>query len=98
MVRRAGFSTWSEYKGEIETLKLLKDPWRCGLGHYKDADGDLWDIHAIVGKCVNARKIQGVGQNGYYGTGTDDFAGPTQYYNPVHKWPPYYVEVVSLDK
>jgi len=90
-------SWWSEFKGEIKTLRLREDPRRKGLGHYRDVDGKLWDVHAIVGEHVNAREIVGAGQNGYYSTGTDSFGNGqgTNSFNLIHAWKPFKVEVIS---
>ena len=83
------------YKGEIKTLRLTRDPWRHGLGHYKDVDGTVWDIHSLMGKTytghdrnyVHARTV--AGRDNYYGTATNCSS------NGFHTWLPFYVEVVA---
>jgi len=85
-------SVRTEYKGEIKTLKLTKDPFRHGLGSYTDEN---WDVQCIVGKSysktgrayVNARKESD--SPGYYSTAT--YANR----NGSHTWIPYYFEVVN---
>lgn len=74
-----------EYKGKVKTLKLKRNPFRYGLGHYEDVDGNKWDVAAIMNGCVNARRICG---QSYYGTATGDNQ------DGHHTWKPYFVEVV----
>lgn len=80
----------SPYDGPIETLRLNRDPFKCGLGIYKDVEGVRWDIHGMqssdAGKTVMARRIDDAPQ--YYSTASDGHCGGS------HRWIPYYVEVV----
>jgi len=85
-------ASWlSEYKGPIETLRLHKDPWKCGIGHYTDVDGVRWDVYGLhnggSGRTVMARRINDA--PGYYSTETNaDMSG-------FHRWIPYKVEVIE---
>lgn len=84
-------SMTTPYKGEIKTLKLLRNPFYYGLGHYKDTEDRTWDVNMVVGgqggkSYVCARQVCG---QSYYGTGTYDTT------NGFHEWIPYYVEVVG---
>ena len=80
-------SSLTPYDGPIETLRFKRDPRRRGLGIYEDVDGVRWDVHAIVGKRICARRVDLHPR--YYSTGMDG----TQ--NGFHEWLPYDVEVVS---
>ena len=73
------------HEGPIETLRFTRDP-RRGLGIYEDVDGVRWDVHAIVGPRICARRVDHHPR--YYSTGLDG----TQ--NGSHEWLPYDVEVV----
>jgi len=77
----------SPHKGPVETLRFHVDPRRRGLGHYTDVDGVVWDVHAIMGEHINARKV--AHHPRYYGTATGDNS------NGSHTWAPYKVEVVQ---
>ena len=87
-------SWFSEYKGEIETLKLKSNPLHRGLGYYEDIDGNLWDVTCIIGGAytesgkpyVNARPVT---NSRYYSTGTDGSSCG------FHSWKPYYFEVIK---
>jgi hypothetical protein len=84
-------ASWlSSYKGKIETLRLKRDPFKCGLGIYEDADGVRWDVHGMqnsdAGRTVMARRIDDAPQ--YYSTASDGHSGGS------HRWIPYYVEVM----
>ena len=76
----------ASHQGPIETLRFHEDPRRRGLGIYTDVDGVRWDVHAIRGEHVNARRIDH--HPSYYGTATGDNS------NGFHTWPPYTVEIV----
>ena len=77
------------YEGEVLTLKLKEDPLYYGLGHYKDVDGNLWDIRCIFGNdgkpVVNARLVD------------DSSLYATVHINPTGHWTwnPYRLEVVN---
>lgn len=75
------------YKGPIETLRFKTDPRRRGLGIYKDVEGVEWDVYAIMGQHINARKV--AEHPRYYGTAVGDNS------NGSHEWIPYAVEVVD---
>ena len=75
------------YKGPIKTLRFKTDPRRRGLGIYKDIDGVQWDVHAIRGHHINARRVTDAPS--YYGT------APWDNSNGSHEWIPYAVEVVE---
>jgi hypothetical protein len=74
------------------TLRLKRDPFYYGLGHYKDVSGAIWDVHMIVGNSDKSKAYvcaRPVYEGGYYGTGTwDSTAG-------FHEWKPYRVEVAK---
>jgi len=75
----------AEIKGH---LKLKNDPFRCGLGNYKDTDGNLWDIHGVIGGVkpyVQARMVSM--HPSYYGTHNGSSSCGR------HTWEPYTVEV-----
>ena len=74
------------YEGPVETLRFRRDPRRGGLGVYEDADGVRWDVHAIFGRRICARRVDEHPR--YYSTGIDG----TQ--NGHHEWLPYDVEIV----
>ena len=80
------YSGFSEYAGEVETLRLKKDPFYYGLGHYEDIEGNTWDINAIINSKVCARLISG---QSYYGTGTNDNSFG------YHEWIPFHVECLE---
>jgi len=83
------------FKGEVKTLKLTKHPFLHGLGHYRDTDGNLWDVHALVGSTnsstgqayINARPVGN--HPNYYGSHN----GASN--EGHHAWNPYYFEVVE---
>lgn len=82
------YASWtSPHQGPVETLRFTVDPRRKGLGIYTDVDGVRWDVHAIIGEHINARRIDQHPR--YYGTATGDNS------NGFHQWPPYKVEVIS---
>lgn len=81
-------ASWTfPYTGPIHTLRLDRDPHRFGLGHYTDDQGERWDVHAIMGEHICARKLSDAPS--YYSTSigatTDGF----------HTWIPYKVEVIA---
>jgi len=85
------------HKGEVKTLRLTRDPFRYGLGHYTDTDGNVWDVYALMGKTytgcdrsyINARRVHP--SMDYYSTATNASS------DGFHKWEPYYIEVVPKD-
>ena len=85
----------SKYDGEIETLKLKKEP--LGLGYYEDVDGKLWDVVSIVGAdyttlkrpYINARPVD---NSPYYSTATYGHSCGS------HSWKPYYFEVIKEEE
>jgi hypothetical protein len=82
------YASWSfPYTGPISTLKLDRDPFRFGLGHYRDEQGASWDIHGIVGHHVLARRMSDA--PGYYSTATNANG------DGFHQWIPYLVEVIG---
>lgn len=95
----------SPYRGEVKTLKLTRDPFLHGLGHYTDTDGNVWDVYAIYGKgyaghsrpYINARPVSQ--HPGYYSTASsqgfslDTGSGGNGSNELIHTWIPYYVEV-----
>jgi len=97
--------TWdTPYKGEVKTLKLRRDPFRNGLGHYTDVDGRVWDVYALrgtssIGPYVNARPVSQ--HPGYYSTGststwpTGTASGGNGHGEMMHTWIPYRVELVE---
>ena len=76
-------SSFTKYEGKMETLNLLQDPFYYGLGHYKDTEGNNWDINATFGKYICARQICG---QSYYGTATWDSS------SGFHEWISYFVK------
>ena len=84
----------TEYKGEIETLKLTQDPLYYGLGNYKDTEGRLWDVRCVIGGMhtesgkpyINARQVDG---SPYYSTASNSNQ------NGFHTWKPYYFEIIK---
>jgi hypothetical protein len=80
----------SPHEGPVETLRFHVDPRRRGLGIYTDVDGVQWDVYAIMGQHINARKVSEHPR--YYGTAIGDNS------NGSHVWPPYKVEVVPRDQ
>jgi hypothetical protein len=84
----------SEYKGEVQTLKLTSDPLYYGLGYYKDVDGNTWDVVCVVGGMhtptgrpyINARLVTDCA---YYSTATYSNQ------NGLHQWKPYFFEVIK---
>lgn len=84
----------SEYKEEIQTLKLKRDPMCGGLGYYEDINGVTWDVTCIIGGAytesgkpyINARPVDG---SPYYSTSVSGHS------NGFHRWKPYYFEVVK---
>ena len=88
--------SWTEpFMGPVELLRFRIDPRRRGLGHYEDVDGVLWDVYAIHGEYVNARRVGS--RPDYYSTASTSMrmsptaTGP----DPLHTWIPYAVEVVA---
>lgn len=81
----------SEFKGEVETLKLKQNPLYHGLGNYEDIDGNIWDIHGVIGNngkpYVQARIVNA--NNPYYSTASYAHSYGT------HTWIPYYFDVVK---
>lgn len=84
-------SWFGEYKGPINTLRLRRDPWKCGIGIYEDVDGIRWDVHGLFtgskGKMIWARRVDDAPS--YYSTATDACSGG------FHRWIPYTFEVVE---
>ena len=84
----------SKYEGEVKTLQLKKDPLRHGLGHYEDIEGNVWDVHCVIGATysadgkpyINARLVTNCP---YYSTATNGHS------NGFHTWLPYHYEVVN---
>lgn len=87
------FSAWwtTPYEGKIETLRFSVDPRRRGLGRYQDVDGVEWDVHAIMGEYINARRVDQ--HPNYYSTST--FAVSGQDCDIIDTWKPYRVEVIG---
>lgn len=87
----------TKHEGDVETLKLKKDPFLNGLGHYEDVDGIVWDVACLVGSSytknnkayVNARPVT---NSPYYNTSTYGHSFG------FHRWKPFYVEVVEENK
>ena len=81
----------TEFKGEVETLKLKHNPLIHGLGYYEDHDGKQWDVNSIIGnngnQYINARQVDT--NNPYYSTATNGNQ------NGSHTWNPYYFEVIN---
>lgn len=85
----------SEYKGEVKTLKLKRNPLMHGLGYYEDQDGKQWDVRCVIGASftkenkpyINARQVDI--NNPFYSTATNGH----QY--GCHEWNPYYFEVID---
>jgi hypothetical protein len=84
-------SYFSKYEKEIKTLKLTLDPLYYGIGHYKDIDGNLWDIHCVIGMgdrpYICARPVDH--NSPYYSTASWGHS------YGFHSWIPYYFEVIS---
>lgn len=78
--------TWFQPAEIAGTLRLRVDPRRRGLGIYEDVAGVRWDVRAIAGSTVCARRV--AAHPSYYGTGTFDTSAG------FHRWEPYEVEVV----
>lgn len=84
----------SEYTEEVKTLKLKHDLLKIGIGYIEDVEGNTWDIVSIIGKnyspngkaYINARLVD---NTPYYSTDNRSHG------NGVHKWIPYYYEVVK---
>ena len=86
----------SSYEGSVETLRLTQSPHQGGLGIYEDEEGARWDVRAIVGEHVCARRMADF--PGFYSTaGFVGNSGMTTgtLPNPVHRWLPYRVEIVE---
>ena len=77
------WSTPTEIKGTIQVRKPIQS-----LGPVKDITGQQWDIRAIIGKTVNACKMEELHPHYYDTSGTQwGFVG--------QEWQPYSVEVVN---
>lgn len=85
------YMTYSSPREIQGVLKLRKNPFYYGLGHYRDVDNNVWDIHAIRGDSktpyVNARLVSN--HPSYYGTGSNDHG------YGHHTWEPFLIEVVE---
>jgi hypothetical protein len=88
--------SWTRpYEGPLETLRFRRDqnPLRRGLGHFTDEDGAVWDVHAIRGSLVNARKVSA--HRAYYSTASATAGiASTQDTSLIQTWNPYRVEEV----
>jgi len=92
-------SWFSEYKGEVKTISFYKDsnPYRKGLGHYADVNGNVWHVKAVIGEYVCARLIKdypdyystGIGGSSFSSTITQDY---------IHTWNPYKVELIDREE
>ena len=84
----------TEFKGEVKTLKLKRNPLMHGLGYYEDQDGKQWDVRCVIGASftkdnkpyINARPVD---NSPYYSTGNDG------HQHGSHTWKPYYFEVID---
>jgi hypothetical protein len=81
-----------EFKGEVKTLRLTRDPFYYGLGDYEDIDGVKWNVRCVIGigerPYVNATRADNL--HPYFGsTANEQFGLVTQ------SWEPYYVVVVD---
>lgn len=84
----------TEYKGEIKTLKLKRDPSHGISGYFEDADGVTWDVKCYIGGMItengkpyiNARPVD---NSPYYSTDSESHS------NGLHSWKPYYFEVIK---
>jgi len=83
---------WFEkYEGEVKTLELTESPLRFGLGHYKDTQGNTWDVICVFGNVkgqplINARPVS---NSPYYSTGTDSNQ------SGFHSFKPYRFKLVK---
>ena len=82
------------HEGPIETLRFHEDPRRLGLGTHTDVDGPRWDVPAIRGEHINARKVGHHPE--YYSTASfgQSLGGTGNIPDPLNTWPPYAVEIV----
>jgi len=81
-------SSLSSYDGPIATLRLNRNPHRCGLGIYVDDEGTRWDVAGLLGGGrVLARKCSDA--LSYYST------APGATSEGCHTWIPYDVELVT---
>ena len=83
---RSTYST--EFKGEVQTITLKRDPFYYGLGIYTDTSDTKWDVHAVIGgekPYVQARRIDG---HAIHSTATDATWSSCA-------WDPYYVRLAS---
>ena len=75
-------------------LFLEKDPFMSGLGIYKDIDGEMWDVHGVIGgkneSYIQARKTSD--SPSYYGTASWDNCYGS------HSWKPYQVTIMKDKK
>ena len=84
----------TKYEGKVETLELISDPLRHGLGNYSDTEGRTWDVKCVIGGIytksgkpyINARQVDG---SPYYSTASNS----NQY--GIHSWKPYYFEIIK---
>ena len=71
------------------TLRLKRDPFWNGLGHYEDDRGVIWDVNMIVRNESQAYVCARVAEGPYYETGVFSTS------DGFHHWLPYGVEVVG---
>jgi hypothetical protein len=95
-------ASWmSPYEGEVKTIVFRSsdgngnNPLMCGLGYYRDVEGKLWDIKAIIGKQICARLVGDSSNPNYYST-SDDFEslGTTRSGLSLEEWIPWNVKIV----
>lgn len=90
----------TEYKGEIETLNLKRNPLKFGPGYYVDVDGNTWDIYCVRGgkkPFINAREVDNMPR---YSTSTHETSsiggtGSNDGEFIRYRWKPYYFNIVE---
>lgn len=90
--------TWTTPCPIQGTLRLTRDPFRHGLGHYRDTEGNTWDVVGLIGGKNPYIQARPVGHHpNYYSTASSTGAGsPTGAGNdPINTWKPYHYTVVT---
>ena len=73
-----------EIQGTIQLSKRI-----AGLGHVTDIHGVRWDIHGIIGKVVQACRMDDL--HSYY----TDTSGTNNYGLVQQSWKPYNIEIIE---